>query len=343
MNQLRPLTVGELLDSAVRTYRERFRTLVAAVAVPMVPVVVLQTLISWSVEPESTDPFSAPDNAATISASEAALQLAGSLAGLVAILVGTALATAACFRALSSAYVGGEVSWRESLAFARTRVWSVIGLTLLSALGMLVGFLLCIAPGVLLYAWWAVATPALLMEGLGATDALRRSSALARQRFWPVLGAMLLSALLALVFQAALSAPLFGLLFTEVDGIVFYAVQGVVNLAVLILVTPFTASFTLALYVDLRVRLEGFDLYLWASNGGRATPGHVVAPGYEAASPYGSPTAPYGADGTRPTSGFGPPPSSLPPPPPPAGFGPPTSSLPPPPTAPPSPPDDHGP
>lgn len=335
MNPLRPLTVGELLDAAVRTYRERFRTLVAAVAVPMVPVVVLQTLVSWSAQPDGADPFAAPDSAADISAGEAALQLGGSLVALLAVLVGTALASAACFRALSSTYVGGDVTWKESLAFARTRVWSVIGLSLLVPLGAGLGLIACIVPGVLLYTWWSVSTPALLMEGLGVVDSMRRSADLARRRFWPVLGAISLSTLLALIFQAALSAPLVGLLFADVDGIVLYTVQALINLVVLMLVTPFTAAFTLALYVDLRVRFEGFDLYLWSTGGGA---GGAAAPGH--ASPV--PGSAYGSTHGSP-SGFGPPSSSLPPPPPPTGFGPPTSSLPPPPSStPPPPPDDDG-
>ncbi|MCB0978984.1 MAG: hypothetical protein KDB02_16140, partial [Acidimicrobiales bacterium] len=253
MVPLRPLSVGELLDAAIRTYRERFKALVSAVAVPIIPVVVLQTLIAWSIEPEAANPLKAPDASATADLSQLWLQLAGSLVNVVAVLIGTALATAACFRVLSAAYVGGEVGWRESLAFARTRLASVIGLTLLTGLGTALGFVLCIVPGVLAFTWWSVATPALLMEGLGAVDAMSRSTRLAKQRFWPVLGAMLLSSLLAGIFQGMVSAPLIGLLFTDVNGIVLYVVEGIVNLIALILVTPFTAAFTLALYVDLRV------------------------------------------------------------------------------------------
>lgn len=325
MNALRPLTVGELLDSALRIYRERFKTLVAAVAIPVVPVVIFQTLVEWSAAPDgaSANPFSAPESAETISGGEAALQLAGALVGLVAILLATALATAACFRVLSAAYVGGEVTWRESLGFARTRLGSVIGLNLLSTFGIVLGVVLCLVPGFLLFVWWAVPMPALLMEGLGVSDSLGRSRALVRQRFWPVAGALLLSMLVAAAFQIAIAAPFIGLLFTDVDGVVLYSVEAIVNLIGLVLVTPFTAAFTMALYVDLRVRFEGFDLYLWAQQEGRPVPAGVV-PGHVAAQPgtFGPAGSP-GGGGSLP-----------PPPPPPSGFGP-SSSLPPPPASPP--------
>lgn len=312
MNALRPLSVGELLDSAIRTYRERFSTLVAAVAVPVIPIGVLQALVTWSAEPDAaTDPFAAPSSAETIDGGQFALQVASSLVGAAAIMLATAVATAACFRALSAAYVGGEATWKESLAFGRTRMWSVIGLNLITTLGILVGLIFCLAPGFLALTFWAVATPAMLMEGLGVGDAMRRSTALARQRFWPVLGAVLLSTLVGVVFQAVIAVPLVGLLFTDVDGIVFYVVQTLVNLVALVLVTPFTAAFTMALYVDLRVRFEGFDLYLMAGTGPtQHQPGHVAPSGYGGGSfaPPAPPPPP------PPSSGFGPP-SSLPPPP----------------------------
>ena len=38
MNQLRPLGVGELLDAAVQIYKGRAKTLLAAVAIPVIPV-----------------------------------------------------------------------------------------------------------------------------------------------------------------------------------------------------------------------------------------------------------------------------------------------------------------
>lgn len=335
MIALRPLTVGELLDSAIRTYRERFRTLVAAVAVPMVPVVVLQTLIAWSIEPDDADPLSAPNTSSDIQMDEALLQLGGSLVNLAVVLIGTSLATAACFRALSAAYVGREVTWQESLAFARSRVWSVLGLTLLTFLGTLGGLLLCIVGAFVFMTWWAVATPALLMEGLGPADAMGRSASLAKRRFWPVLGALLLSMLLATVFQVVIAAPFIGLLFTDIDGIVLHLVEAVVSLIGLVLVTPFTAAFVLALYVDLRVRFEGFDLYLLADGSGHERPDSpgTVHPGGPAGPGAPGPVAPGG----RPPS-FGPPTSSLPPPPS-AGFGPP---APPPPRGTPPPDDRHG-
>ena len=57
MHGLRPLGVGELLDAAFKIYRGRFKTLILAVAVPVIPVIVLSTILTISAQPRpSTDP-----------------------------------------------------------------------------------------------------------------------------------------------------------------------------------------------------------------------------------------------------------------------------------------------
>lgn len=325
MQNLRPLTIGELLDAAFRIYRGRAKTLMMAVAVPMVPMLVLQTLVSWSTQPENYDPFDFSSAQQSVEPGEALLQLTGTLLSSMAIVLASALATAACFRAVSDAYVGEPVTWRESLSFAKTRIWGVLGLTILVGLATLLGLVLCIVPVIVPMAWFSVAVPVLLMEGTGVGRAMGRSRALVSGRFWPVLGAVLLSALLASILQGIIATPAFVAYIADLPTVAALIVEAVFSGIGLILVTPFTAAFTMALYVDLRVRKEGFDIYLWAQRlGVDATPDGRTQPG----------TSSFG-----PAAGFAPPPppsmgpvSSLPPPP---GHGP--TLLPPPAPPPPAP------
>jgi len=53
--QLRPLSVGEILDAGFRLFRHRFGTLVLCVLVPIVPLYVLGTLIVGSTDPNAFD------------------------------------------------------------------------------------------------------------------------------------------------------------------------------------------------------------------------------------------------------------------------------------------------
>jgi hypothetical protein len=315
MQNLRPLTLGELLDAAFKIYRGRAKTLMLAVAVPMLPVLVLQTLITWSTQPDNYNPFDFNQaSTATPDPGQALLQMTGALIGALLVIVGSSLATAACFRAVSDAYLGDSVTWRESLAFARTRIWSVIGLTILTSLATMLGLVGCIVGVLVPITWFAVAMPALLLEGVGPAAAMGRSRALTAGRFWPVLGAVLVAGLLASVLQGVLTAPAIALYFTDLPSVVAEGVQAVFSLVSLILVTPFTAAFTMALYVDLRVRREGFDLYLWAQKlGVDASGGFPDQPGHNPMAFGGFP-----APGSHPPP---PPPpiggSDLPPPPPP--------------------------
>lgn len=319
MQQLRPLTIGQMLDGAIRIYQGRAKTLITAVAVPMIPMVILQTLITWSTQPADYNPFDFSDTQEVPDGGQVMVQLGGSLLGSLLVVLATTLATAACFRAISDAYVGERVDWRESLRFALGRFWSILGLTIVVALATLLGLPLCIVGVVIPMTYFSVATPVLLLEGAGVGAAMRRSAGLVKGRFWPVLGAVALSSILAMLLQGVVSSPAFAVYFVDLPTVASALVEAIFTGIALILVMPFTAAFTMVLYVDLRVRKEGFDLHLWAQRlGVEADPAPRQQPGAPAFPPLQSP-----------------PQSNLPPPP---GASP--SSFPPPP--PPPPPESHG-
>jgi hypothetical protein len=58
------------------------------------------------------------------------------------------------------------------------RLGGLLAVSILTGIGVAVGFLLLIVPGILLAIRWAVATPIVMLEGLGARDAMRRSQEL---------------------------------------------------------------------------------------------------------------------------------------------------------------------
>ncbi|MBX3286968.1 MAG: hypothetical protein KF703_16595 [Actinobacteria bacterium] len=351
MEGLRPLSLGELLDASFRIYRSRARTLLLAVAVPVVPVLVFSSLVSLSAQTSLT--VDSTTGVPTLDGGDLALTAAGFLVTVVASLVATAIATAACFRSISGAYVGDDPDWRESLRFAVSRLWSVIGLSLLTGLATVAGVLVCLVGILYPMAIFAVAVPALLMEGLGPASSMGRSRDLVRGSGWRVLGIVLLGTLLAFAFQAVVSIPLGVLLLVDPGPVVSQVITVLVQVLATVVVTPFSAALTMALYVDLRVRKEGFDLVLWAQRLGTSAPaggfpaqpgapalgpgwgpgpaGWVPAPGaYEPGGSWG-PTAPPGPPG------WAPPPPPPPPPPPASGPGP---GWGPPPAGPPSSPPD---
>jgi hypothetical protein len=138
----------------------------------------------------------------------------------------------------------------------------------LGVLGFLVGLLALVVVAVLA----CLAPPAYVLEGETVVAALRRSVALVRARFWPVLGALALTLVIATVVAGALSAPFSigsQLLTLGSAGagagaptLTTLIVQSVGTILALTATAPFTSAVIGLLYVDQRMRREGFDIEL---------------------------------------------------------------------------------
>ncbi|HEX7822370.1 MAG TPA: glycerophosphoryl diester phosphodiesterase membrane domain-containing protein [Sphingobium sp.] len=63
-----------------------------------------------------------------------------------------------------------------------------LGINFLTFIGIFVGLLLLILPGLMLFTRWAVAIPAMMRENLSITEAMRRSAELTAGNRWPILG-----------------------------------------------------------------------------------------------------------------------------------------------------------
>jgi hypothetical protein len=279
---LRPLRVGEILDVAIKLYRANFRTLVKAVVVVVGPVQVLSALVS-----SSTRSFSNSRLTTTVGADGQVHLKAGAVGGVVAGglilvalgLVATELASAASLRAVSEAYLGEQPEWRRSLRFAVSRLRPLIWLAFIHFLLIAVGFLFCVVPGVYFYGAFAVAVPVLLLEDVRGRRALGRSRDLVRGRWWPVAGAVFVATLLTSIVQSAVSAGLVGASLSANNEIVRDVVAAIGGTAAAMITTPFLAAVIVVLYIDLRVRKEGFDLELLAHRVGvEPTPGAAPLP-----------------------------------------------------------------
>jgi hypothetical protein len=102
-------------------------------------------------------------------------------------------------------------------------------------------------------------------ERVGPIAGMRRSARLVTRRFWNVLGAALLGYLVELLFGFAIEAlPTFVSFFIGTEGVawVFPAVVGIVSQLITL---PVVAAITVLIYLDLRVRTEGLDLELRAT------------------------------------------------------------------------------
>ena len=280
--ELRPLGIGEILDVAIKVYTRNAGTLFRLVAIVVVPVQVIGLLIILSTFPDSLagvqqNPF-APDPNAPVpqfDGEEFAIFFAGNMLAVILGFIAGVLATGACFKAISDAYLGASAEWRSSLRFSARHLHSLLWVGLLTLLATMVGAIFCIAPGVWLWASFAVATPALLTEGTRGTKGLGRSFNLVQGRWWPTFAVLVLAALLAGVVNSIIGGGVGALTFTDLgqNVVLIQTLNAIATAIGSILATPFTAAVVAVLYFDLRVRKEGFDLQLLAQRIGTETPG----------------------------------------------------------------------
>ena len=75
----------------------------------------------------------------------------------------------------------------------------ILGVTLLTTLGLMLGYALLVVPGIMLHCAWMVAVPALVAEPGGVLAALGRSRRLTAGHRWPIFGLALLYAVVVLL------------------------------------------------------------------------------------------------------------------------------------------------
>jgi hypothetical protein len=269
--RLRPLSLGEILDVSIKICIAHWRTLLKAVLVVVVPMQIAETILTADYTVSSFD-VSTSSGTAEQSLDELNQSLGGLAISGVLQVCALLLATATCFRAIAQAYLGEETDWRSSLSYALGHARPLLWLALLYVLG--VGFaLLLIFPGIWLYVAWALAMPALLVEGVRGRKALGRSFTLVRRRWWPTFGVIAVGFILAGIVSTLAQGIFFLGIFVGPDNdvivLVLSALAGIVGLAV---GTPFQAALLTVVYFDLRVRKEGFDLELLAQGIGGTAP-----------------------------------------------------------------------
>jgi hypothetical protein len=295
--QLRPLGLGEILDAAFKIYRTHFKTLALCVLVVAVPLTILAVLVQASAADNAFDPT---PTAAQTDARFSGAGIAGFAGSALLAALATLLATAACTRAIAGAYLGEQVSWRESIRYAGRKLVPLIVLAILVALASALGVIVLFVGAIFVFVRTVVSTPVLLVEDVGPGAAFKRSWSLVGGRWWATFATVLIvyiiTAVVGGILQVALIVPLLGGSGSELLGAVL---TGLAQVLTNVVTLPLTAGVITLIYFDLRVRKEGFDLELLAHRVGAPAPASVAGLG------GGDPPPSYG--------GFSPPTSDLPP------------------------------
>ncbi len=140
---------------------------------------------------------------------------------------------------------------------------ALIAVSILFAIGVGIGFVLLIIPGLILLVMWAVVAPVTVLEHPGVFAAFRRSRELVRGNGWPVFS------VIAIVYLAVVIVSVAAGIASTPLGVVGRAV---VNWVVTVALAPVPALSASVLYFSLR------DGYTRQEAGSTATEGPPQAP-----------------------------------------------------------------
>jgi len=227
---LRPRSTAEIVDATFRFYRARAGDLLVVSALLLAPPALL-----GAIAPSSAERFMGMFSRWMYYFSQ----------GAVAVLVAAALER------------NEMPTAREVFRRLEGRWLKLITTSWLSALMIILGFVLLIVPGIIALSWTMVALPVAAIEGRSSSPATERSRALARGRMKHVLGTMALVWLIvvALFFGAAFSLSVIPGVSELPDRLI-----GMISELLLVPLAPVIGVAVTLLYYDLRVRSEGADV-----------------------------------------------------------------------------------
>ena len=173
----------------------------------------------------------------------------GALLATVISLVGLFWVQGALVRAVEDIRDGrADLTLGETFERVRPQLGAIIVAGLLAGLGIVIGFVLLIVPGLVLMTLWVLVIPVVVLEDSRAGAAFGRSRELVRGYGWNVFGVIVLALLLLLAFEIVLSIVL-----SPLDGWLQSLVSNIVSGT---LTTPFIALVWTLLYFRLRAAKE---------------------------------------------------------------------------------------
>jgi hypothetical protein len=252
-SELRPMSLGELLDRTFFLYRKHFLLFVGIVALPHLVLLAFQ-LAGIALQLGQTSGFAIANGLWT-------------LATVVISLGAVAASQGATVVAVSHVHLGRPISIAESFAGMKGKILYVALIMIGCWIGIAVGFVLLIIPGIILALMWALTIPVAVLEDKGLRDSVNRSAELTKGHRGRIFVIYFLFLVLFYAVILAWEIPIFAAVGIASRGQPITAIpmwsQFAIPLCAFLtqcLVGPLmTIGFSLV-YYDERVRKEAFDL-----------------------------------------------------------------------------------
>jgi hypothetical protein len=168
----------------------------------------------------------------------------GFLLGLLVVLIAGFVLQAVLVKAVQDVRDGRvDLSIGETISAVTPSLSAVIGASILASIGIWIGFLLIIVPGLYLMTIWAVIVPVIVIERSGALASFTRSRELVRGRGWHVFGTLVLVYIIQIVVEYLLS-----LIFSALPHVLGDGLSSVISGT---LISPFLALVVTLVYYRL--------------------------------------------------------------------------------------------
>jgi len=252
--ELRPLTLGEILDRTFTMYRRHFLFFVTLAGIFEIPTLAF-TLYNVGVGTTTPSTFNVADIAT------------GFVIGLASIaisLTGFVLGNGGAVLAISEFYLGHTITIGEALRRVFGRFWALLGAVLLGGIAILFAAILLVIPAIYLACCLLVIVPAVVIEKKGPGAAFSRSRDLTHGFVWRAFLIIVLYELIAFAIGLAAGVPAgyiaaaSGKKFQDMQWLATF--QAVLSTFITIFVLPILQIASSIFYFDLRVRKEAFDL-----------------------------------------------------------------------------------
>jgi MFS family permease len=260
------MSFSDVLDGAFRLLRANLATILLVTAVFFVPLELLSAFLSRDLFGGQSLLRALQDPSLTeqdLNSGFSGFELGGTVGTSLLGLLITPFVGGAITQVVAASYLGQQLSWSDAIKITGRRLWALLGAAIFVHLLEGVGLVLCVLPALVVMTFLICTTPAVVIEWLGPIRSMRRSFALVRPRFWPVLGIAVVSGLLTTFLTWVLSAPF--TLAAEVVGLRWgFLLLAVGSIVPALLASPFVSIVATLVYFDARIRHEGFDLQMIA-------------------------------------------------------------------------------
>jgi hypothetical protein len=280
---LRPLSLGEILDRTFSLYRRNFVLFLGINALPQLLILAFnlaQTFLGAA--PAAVGKAPTAELQSRAATGLMAFGFIGIIIGIILYLIVILFAQGGTVFAVSELYLGRSTSIGASLGRMRGNLGSLFGVLFLNGLVIMAATLFLIIPGIYMACRLITCVPAALLEDLGPRASLERSFRLTKDNagrafviyllYFILLYAAIFLFMFPFAFLAGMAAKDPSLMR------VWLSISHVGNFLAAVLVTPFILIASAVFYYDLRVRKEAFDLQLMMNPSGNVPSGTAGVP-----------------------------------------------------------------